>query len=724
MIDSFKTFVLAILLSLSFVAAPAYTQDTQTGAAISQDALTSLRKVIEDQASRDALIDALKDVENKKQTSATTASGGDGGKQDAAADEEDGPPGLGSAFLAWLQDVGKRLPTAALGVPVDVKLDQAQTQIDQRLSAPQAVDDLKSFGVRSIPGWILVTVSGLLALFYVRRRTTRRIQRHTAMLDVVRHAILRSVLAILPALLCSIVATVWATLTDFSVNGGQIFLLLTFPFAIFIAVFELVACLLIFLIPSKGWRIVSYGQKKLSPLVALIFALAVAGSLVSAPEMRRMIGPATADLTSLLFYLSVPLLAIYVAIIHRRTVRSLIVRGHADENETRAWNRTLHWIGDHWHHLAFLFAGLNICALLFGTGGRNFLIQSLMSLGLIFVALVIISILKTFGRRNTNRALSFGRPTVATAIFARLWHTMKRLIQAVVVIGAAALCISIWGIDIGAFLQSKVGTALVAPIISIAVLSLIAWFLWIVLDTWIDLSLSADTGRARSARIRTLLPLLRNIAFVTLSILSIIGILSNLGINVAPLIASAGVVGLAVGFGSQQLVQDIITGLFILLEDGLAIGDVIDTGDRSGTVEALTIRTVKIRDGEGGLHSIPFSTIKALKNSSRGYGVYTANVTLDATADIEKASQILRQVGEQLQTDPDYGEKIIAPVEVLGIDQISLDGVVLKASVKTRPLQQYGVGRELNRRIMERLQKSGIPIASRAFTSNSSSPAN
>src|SRR5690606_20011525 len=143
--------------------------------------------------------------------------------------------------------------------------------------------------------------------------------------------------------------------------------------------------------------------------------------------------------------------------------------------------------------------------------------------------------------------------------------------------------------------------------------------------------------RPQNPRVRTLLPLLRNIVFVALSVITVIAVLANLGVDVTPLLAGAGVVGLAIGFGSQQLVQDVITGMFILFEDTIAIGDVIDTGDRAGVVEALTIRTVRIRDADGALHSIPFSQIKALKNRSRDYGVYTVKLSLDYATDIDAA---------------------------------------------------------------------------------------
>jgi small conductance mechanosensitive channel len=289
----------------------------------------------------------------------------------------------------------------------------------------------------------------------------------------------------------------------------------------------------------------------------------------------------------------------------------------------------------------------------------------------------------------------------------------------VIFIIAAGMCLSLWGFRVWRWTGTATGQAVLHPIFAIAAALITAWIIWISLDAWISTALAATDrrghARPRSARIKTLLPLLRNFAFVVLTVMTFIAVLANLGVNVAPLLAGAGVVGLAVGFGSQQLVQDVITGLFILLEDSLAIGDVVDTGDRSGTVEALTIRTVKIRDGEGALHSVPFSSIKALKNSSRDFGVYTVTVNLDPAADVDKAVALMKEVGKEVAQDPKYQPQILIPLDVWGVDQVGPDGVVLKGAVRTRPLQQWSVGREINRRLMLRFAENHIPFANRSL---------
>nr|WP_255528777.1 mechanosensitive ion channel domain-containing protein [Roseomonas sp. KE0001] len=203
---------------------------------------------------------------------------------------------------------------------------------------------------------------------------------------------------------------------------------------------------------------------------------------------------------------------------------------------------------------------------------------------------------------------------------------------------------------------------------------------------------------------------MRNFAFVVLCVLTVIAVMSNLGINVAPLLAGAGVIGLAISFGSQQLVQDVITGLFMLIEDTIAIGDTIDTGDRAGTVESVTIRTVRIRDGDGALHTIPFSQIKALKNRSRGFGVYTVKVVVGYDSDLNKVMEIMNEVGEEMRQDPDFRDNMMTGLQIWGVDQFTPEGVTIMGGLRTRALQQWGVGRAFNLRLKQRFDEAGIAL--------------
>lgn len=596
--------------------------------------------------------------------------------------------GLMTAVAQWVSDLGERLPTAALGAPIDVKLADAESQVTRRLSAPGAIDGLQQFGWRSMIGWAAMTGLALLvAALARRRRGLSSIARQANRRAIWREVMVRTAYAFAPLGVCLVIALAWLWLFSYADGAAGVFITSAVPFVGALVVSGIFSAFLVLLAISKGWRLIAYAQHRLSPMIGILVGIAMASSLVITPDMRRTIGPATSDIASLLLDIAVPIFAIVIIAMHRRTIRSLIVRGHSPDGESSLLDRATVWIGAHWHHFGFVFAFLNIGARLFGAKSGDFLTQSSLSVAVIVIAFIAVASIDQFEADRGAMAARRTKAGVRTEVLRRLATILYRGLQVLAVIFATILCLRFWGIDVATWLGSAAGVAVVGPLVSIVMVVLVAWTLWVALDAWIAavLSVSSTGGgvRERSARARTLLPLLRNVAFVVLSVLTVIGVLANLGINVAPLIAGAGVVGLAVGFGSQQLVQDVITGLFILLEDTLAIGDVIDTGDRSGTVEALTIRTVKIRDGDGALHTILFSTVKALKNSSRGFGVYTVSVTLEQGADIEEALRIMKAVGDDVYRHDRYSSIILGPLDVWGVDQVGPDGIVLKGSIRT-----------------------------------------
>jgi len=208
-----------------------------------------------------------------------------------------------------------------------------------------------------------------------------------------------------------------------------------------------------------------------------------------------------------------------------------------------------------------------------------------------------------------------------------------------------------------------------------------------------------------------MLPLVRNALLV--SILTIAGIVTaaNLGINVTPLLAGAGVIGLAIGFGAQSLVTDLITGLFIILEDTVSVGDWIDVdGGHAGTVEHLTIRTVRLRDGQGAIHAIPFSQIKIVKNLSRDFAYAVFEVRVPFSADVDQVTRLIREVGADLMADFRYRREMLGSVEVWGLDRFDPNWMVVKGQIKTRPLQQWSVARAFNLRLKRKMDDAGIEI--------------
>jgi len=239
----------------------------------------------------------------------------------------------------------------------------------------------------------------------------------------------------------------------------------------------------------------------------------------------------------------------------------------------------------------------------------------------------------------------------------------------------------------------------------------VALALWEIFAGAIDRYLNGidATGAPRRTRIRTLLPLLRTAMLSVLVVLTSLIILSHIGMDITPLLAGAGVVGVAIGFGSQALVKDIITGLFILMEDQVAIGDVVDVGrDRAGVVETITVRTIRLRDQAGAVYTIPFSEVTTVKNLTRDFAYVVARIAISYSEDIDRVVEILRQVSEELMADEELRPLILDPFDYQGVDTLDTASVVLLVRIRTMPAKQAVVGRAFNRLVKMAFDAHGV----------------
>jgi moderate conductance mechanosensitive channel len=187
-------------------------------------------------------------------------------------------------------------------------------------------------------------------------------------------------------------------------------------------------------------------------------------------------------------------------------------------------------------------------------------------------------------------------------------------------------------------------------------------------------------------------------------------LLSELGVPVAPILTAAGVVGLAVGFGAQNLVQDFISGFFILLEDQVRVGDVVQIGDKSGLVEKVTLRMVILRDQAGSVHFIRNGKIDVVTNMTKDFSHYVFDLGVAYREDVDEVIRVLKGIDEGMRQDADFKNDILAPLEVLGVDSFGDNAVMIKARTKTKPIQQWRVGREFNRRIKKKFDELNIEL--------------
>jgi small-conductance mechanosensitive channel len=211
-------------------------------------------------------------------------------------------------------------------------------------------------------------------------------------------------------------------------------------------------------------------------------------------------------------------------------------------------------------------------------------------------------------------------------------------------------------------------------------------------------------------RMDTLSSITSHIVFVAILFVSAIIILGELGVEIGPVIAAAGIVGVALGFGAQSLVQDVISGFFMLLEDQIRVGDVIQVGDKGGVVEKITLRTVVLRDLSGNVHFIRNGQIQVVTNMTKEYGRYVFDIGVAYKEDVDHVIEVVKRVDEELRGNPGFKDDILEPIEILGLDKFADSAIIIKARIKTKPIKQWAVGREFNRLLKKRFDEEGIEI--------------
>ncbi|MFO1402881.1 MAG: mechanosensitive ion channel family protein [Steroidobacteraceae bacterium] len=211
-------------------------------------------------------------------------------------------------------------------------------------------------------------------------------------------------------------------------------------------------------------------------------------------------------------------------------------------------------------------------------------------------------------------------------------------------------------------------------------------------------------------RAETLGRAFRYLASVIVALIALVLVLSELGISVAPILGAAGVVGLAIGFGAQSLVKDYFTGFFMLLENQIIRGDVVQVADKAGLVEDVTLRYVQLRDYDGNVHFVPNGLITSVTNMSRGYAYAVVDVGVAYREDVDAALAVMRQCGDELRQDPDFADRILGPIEVVGVERWADSAVILRCRFRVGPLQQWDVRREYLRRLKRAFDQRGIEI--------------
>nr|WP_255726498.1 mechanosensitive ion channel family protein [Microvirga sp. ACRRW] len=302
-----------------------------------------------------------------------------------------------------------------------------------------------------------------------------------------------------------------------------------------------------------------------------------------------------------------------------------------------------------------------------------------------------------------------------------VWEVVvERGLRTVLIIAAALFLADVWGIDLVEFTsRDTLATRLVRGALTSVVVLLLADFVWQVVKVAVDARLADAAVTAepqteaavRQARLRTLLPIFRNILFVVILVIAGLTALSALGVEIGPLIAGAGVLGVAVGFGAQTLVKDVISGVFYLLDDAFRVGEYIQSGSYKGTVESFSLRSVKLRHHRGPIYTVPFGQLGAVQNMSRDWVIDKFEINLTYDTDLEKARKLIKSIGQDMAADPEFARNILEPMKMQGVEQFGDFAIKLRCKMTTRPGEQFVIRRKAYARIKQAFEENGIKFA-------------
>lgn len=397
----------------------------------------------------------------------------------------------------------------------------------------------------------------------------------------------------------------------------------------------------------------------------------------------------------------------------RRTV-ALRLRTGADAQGGAA--RSREWLAGVWHYLALLVitAGWIVWAAgaRNGLGGLRLLIGTVaIAVAARLAAIVVLGMLDRAARLSPELAERL--PGVAAR--AARYHAPTRFIVSVgIIVATGILMLQFWGADAVTWFEGdRIGARLLSALMTIAVAAVASVIVWEAANAGLErrlTRLSKAGSAAHSARLRSLLPMLR--AAMLSVILAVVGLtaLSEIGVNIAPLLAGAGVVGIAVGFGAQKLVQDVITGMFVLFENAIQIGDWVTVAGLSGNVERLSVRNIWLRSNDGAVHIVPFSAVTSITNTNRGLGNAAVSVTVAYKEDSDRVADVLRGIAAEMRGDPAFAPSILGDLTVW-VDVVKASGVTLAGLIACTDAGRWPVQREFNRRLQRRFQELEIELS-------------
>tara|TARA_B100001123_G_scaffold260857_1_gene290610 strand:+ start:130 stop:2382 length:2253 start_codon:yes stop_codon:yes gene_type:complete len=370
-----------------------------------------------------------------------------------------------------------------------------------------------------------------------------------------------------------------------------------------------------------------------------------------------------------------------------------------------------------WHVLALVYIFLVFCV--FSSGAQNGFMFLVKSTGITVFLVIAGGLLSLIIRRSIDRVFRID-PELDERFPGLLKRSslyrpvLRKAVDAVILVSVLLMILAGWEVNLFSAISVELRGQIMKSVGTIFLVVIVCVVAWEFSSSFISKMLvkSEDAGSDLriGSRSRTLLPLLRRAILIALFIFGSLIVLAEIGVDIAPLLAGAGVIGLAIGFGSQALVRDIITGLFILIEDTIAVGDVVTVGGHTGLVEDLSIRTIRLRDVAGTVHTVPFGDVTTVENLTKDFSYALLDIGIAYREDTDAVSEILKEICASLQSDEIWGDKILEPIQVMGVQELADSAVIIRSRIKTEPIMQWAVKREFLRLVKKRFDQEGIEL--------------
>jgi small-conductance mechanosensitive channel len=309
------------------------------------------------------------------------------------------------------------------------------------------------------------------------------------------------------------------------------------------------------------------------------------------------------------------------------------------------------------------------------------------------------------------------RPSILAGLVTSYEPVLRRLIHILVIVAGVLALGKIWDLDLFGMAERSLGGQIASALLGIGLVLLIAYIVWEIARTAIDRRISDEANMpegAATSRLRTLLPLLRIFIAITLVVMTALSVLAALGVNIVPLLAGASIVGVAIGFGSQTLVKDIVSGAFFLMDDAFRVGEYIEVGDAKGTVEKITVRALFLRHHRGALNILPYGQITRLRNTSRDWMIMILEFHLALETDLRKVKKIVKTIGEEIAADPELASGLLSPIKSQGVVATDDSSMSVRVKYMVRPGDTaFMIRRVAYEKILKAFRDNGIEFASR-----------